>query len=125
MSVMVNNKKIVSGNPGTYITLDRQWKTGDAISFTLPMNFRLTKYTGAERDPNHERYALEYGPILMAYVNMKGQKENLTLPIIPEKLIKSIKTVEGKPLHFTVNGNNDFEYMPYLEVQDEPFTCFP
>jgi hypothetical protein len=61
----------------------------------------------------------------MAYVSMKGQTENIMLSVSKEKLIKSLKTVEGKPLHFTVNGNNDFEYMPYLEVQDESFTCFP
>ena len=125
MSVIVNGKKVVTGNPGTYVTLDRQWNNGDAISFTLPMNFRMTKYEGEERDPNHERYALEYGPILMAYVSMKGQTENIMLSVSPDKLIKSLKTVEGKPMHFTVNGNNDFEYIPYLEVKDEPFTCFP
>jgi len=42
-----------------------------------------------------------------------------------EKLLKSLKPVAGKPLHFTINGSSDFEYMPYLEVQDEPFTCYP
>jgi len=125
MSVMVNGKKVVSGKPGTYVTLSRAWKTGDAISFTLPMEFKMTRYTGEERDPKHERYALEYGPILMAYVSMDGQKENLTLPVSAEKLIKSLKGVAGKPLHFTVNANNSFEYMPYLEVQDESFTCYP
>ncbi|MCL4484331.1 MAG: glycoside hydrolase family 127 protein [Bacteroidetes bacterium] len=123
--VKINGRKIVSGNPGTYVTLDRQWKNGDVISFTLPMNFRMTKYTGEEIDPNHDRYALEYGPILMAYVSMKEETKNIMLPISSTKLIKSLKPVEGKPLHFTVNGNSDFEYMPYLEVQNEPFTCFP
>jgi DUF1680 family protein len=122
---MVNGKKVLAGNPGSYVTLEREWKKGDAISFTLPMDFKVTKYEGEERDPKHERYALEYGPILMAYVSMKGQKENLMLSTSPEKLIKSLKTIAGKPLHFTINGNNDYEYMPYLEVQDEPFTCFP
>jgi DUF1680 family protein len=125
MSIMVNDRKIASGNPGTYVTLDRQWKNSDTISFTLPMDFRMTKYAGLEQDAKHERYALEYGPILMAYVSMKGQKENIMLPVSPEKLIKDLKAVADKPLHFTVNDNNDFEYMPYLEIQDESFTCFP
>lgn len=125
MPIMLNDKKIVSGNPGEYVTLERQWRNGDIISFTLPMDFRMTQYTGLEQDPKHERYALEYGPILMAYVNMKGQKEDMRLPVSPENLIKSLKAVPDKPLHFTVNGKNDFEYMPYLEVKDESFTCFP
>jgi hypothetical protein len=89
------------------------------------MDFRLTQYTGLEQDPNHERYALEYGPILMAYVSMKGQKENIRLSVRPEELTKSLKAVTEKPLHFSVSGYHDFEYMPYLEVQDESFTCFP
>ena len=123
--VMVNGKKIVSGNPGTYVTLNRKWKNEDIISFSLPMSFRMTRYEGKEYDPNHERYALEYGPILMAYVSIKEQKENLKLQTSQDKLIKSLKPIVGKPLHFTVNGNTDFEYMPYLEVQNESFTCFP
>lgn len=124
MPVMVNGKKLVTGKPGTYVTLSRQWKNGDNISFELPMDFKFTKYTGEEQDPNHDRYALEYGPVLMAYVNNKGNK-NLNLQVNPEKLIKILKPVEGKPLHFTMEGNADFIYMPYFEVQEEPFTCFP
>jgi uncharacterized protein len=125
MSVMVNGKTFISGTPGTYVVIDRQWKDGDIISFSLPIDFKMTKYEGGERDPNNEKYALEYGPILMAFVNMKEQKKDLAIPTNPEKLIKSLKPVAGKPLHFSVNGNTDFEYMPYLEVQDEQFSCFP
>jgi uncharacterized protein len=125
MQILINGKKVISGKPGTYVTLSREWKPGDSISFTLPMGFRMTRYTGEERDPAHERYAMEYGPILMAYVNINGQNENLSLQIDAEKLIKSLKPVVGKPLHFILNGNRSFEYIPYFEVQDESFTCFP
>ncbi len=124
MPVMVNGKKLLTGKPGTYVTLSRQWKNGDNISFVLPMDFKFTKYTGEEQDPKHDRYALEYGPLLMAYLD-KGQNENMTLPVNPEKLIKILMPVEGKPLHFTLKGYKDLMYMPYFEVQDEPFTCFP
>jgi len=111
-------------NPGTYATLSRQWKNGDVISFTLPMDFRMSKYEGVE-EAYKGRYAFEYGPVLMAYVSTKGEKENLSLQISPEKLIKSLKPVPGKPFHYSVSGTDDFEFMPYYEVQDEPFTCFP
>ena len=66
------------------------------------MKFTLTRYTGEEKDPGYDRYALEYGPVLMAYVNLKDQNEKIVLPVNPEKLIKSLKPVAGKPLHFTV-----------------------
>ncbi len=124
MLIKVNGKNIISGNPGTYVTLNRQWKNGDVISFTLPMDFRMSKYEG-EEEAYKGRYALEYGPVLMAYVSMKGEKENISLQISPEKMIKSLNPVPAKPLHYSVNGLNDFEFMPYFEVQDEPFTCFP
>ncbi len=124
MRVKVNGKTIVNGNPGTYITLSRQWKNGDVISFKLPATFRTTQYEGEEKE-YIGRFALEYGPILMAYVNTKGEKENLTLKSDRDKLLKNMKPVPGKPLHFSVAGITGFEFMPYFEVQDEPFTCFP
>lgn len=124
MAVKVNGKKISTGNPGSYVTLNRQWKNGDAISFALPADFRMTKYEGEEKE-YVGRYALEYGPVLMAYVNIKGENENLILQTDREKLLKNLIAIQGKPLHFSVKGITDFEYMPYFEVQDEPFTCFP
>ena len=56
---------------------------------------------------------------------MKGQTKNLMMPVSPEKLIRSLKSSCRQAAAFYNKGNNDFEYMPYLEVQDEPFTCFP
>ncbi len=124
MAIKVNGKTIINGNSGTYITLSRQWKNGDVISFKLPATFRTTQYEGEEKE-YIGRFALEYGPILMAYVNTKGEKENLTLKSDRDKLLKNMKPVPGKPLHFSVAGITGFEFMPYFEVQDEPFTCFP
>ena len=123
--VMVNGKKVVTGSPGSYVTINRQWKDGDTISFTLPMDFRMTKYEGEEQIPGHERYALEYGPLLMGYTSKKDPKGELPLPVKPEKLVKQLKPVPDMPLHFTIGNNADCEYVPYYEIQDGPFTCFP
>jgi hypothetical protein len=60
----------------------------------------------------------------MAFVKINGEKKD-SMQISPEKLIRSLKTVPGKPLHYFIAGTNDFEVMPYFEVQDEPFTCYP
>jgi uncharacterized protein len=125
ITVNVNGKKVISGRPGSYVTISRQWKNTDRISFNVPMKFTLNKYTGEENEAGYDRYALEYGPLLMAYVNLKNQDEKIVLPVISEKLVKNLKPVEGKPLHFTVGEKNDFEYMPYFEVQEETFSCYP
>jgi DUF1680 family protein len=124
MPVMVNGKQVATGNPGTYITLSRQWKNGDQISFELPADFRMTEYRGEEK-AYLNRFALEYGPVLMAYVSLLNDKEKLTLPVSQEKLIKGLKPVAGRSLHYTLSGTNDCEFMPYFEVQEETFTCFP
>jgi DUF1680 family protein len=125
VTINVNGKKEVTGKPGTYVTLQRVWKGNDEISFTLPVKFTLTRYSGEEKEAGYEKYALEYGPILMAYVNLKDQHQKIVLPVTAEKLVKSLKPVAGKPLHFTTDGQSGFEYMPYFEVQEETFSCYP
>ncbi len=87
------------------------------------MTFRMTKYAGEEKE-YEGKYALEYGPILMAYVSLSGQAEKISLNVSPDKLLRTLKPVQGKPLHFST-GTNDFEYMPYFEIQDESFSCYP
>ena len=125
MNVNINGHRAATGKPGSYITLSRIWKNNDEIRFDLPMSFRITKYEGEEQDLLFDRYALEYGPLLMAYVSQNGETSNIMLPVSPARLIRSLKPEPGKPLHFTVNDNSGFEYMPYFEVQEEAFSCYP
>jgi DUF1680 family protein len=77
MAVYVNGKKTMTGNPGTYVNLSREWKNGDVISFDLPMNFKATRYEGSEKNYNDgQHYVLEYGPVVMAALNVgKLQRE--------------------------------------------------
>ena len=125
MSLKVNGIEIGSGKPGTYFVLNRTWRNGDVISFTLPMDFRITKYTGLEPGFEENHFAVEYGPILMAMVGVKGKKCGIGVKATPENIKRMLRPVSGKPLHFSVEGNNEFEYWPYYEVQEEPFSCFP
>jgi uncharacterized protein len=125
MIVIVNGKKAANGTPGSYLQINRLWKDGDSITFELPISFKITKYVGQDTATTKDRYALEYGPILMAYVNLNGVKDKFNLPASPGKLIKSLIPVAGKPLHFTINGQKDFEYVPYFDIKEETFACFP
>jgi len=125
MPIRINGLDAAVGNPGTYLVLDRQWKNGDVISFTLPMVFKLTKYRGLEKGFEDHHYAIEYGPILMAMVDLKGNASDLGVNAGPETIPNRLKPVPGKPLRFSLEGHSAFEYRPYFEVQDEPFSCFP
>ena len=40
----MNGKSIGAGIPGSYYHLEREWKGGDEIMFTLPMGFRMNRY---------------------------------------------------------------------------------
>ena len=119
VAVLVNGQHSVTGTPGTYVTLARTWATGDTITFDIPIGLRLTKYTGFDRDPDHERYGLEYGPLLMSLVG--GTHVNLG----PGSLIANLSPVSGSPLHFTIAGHPNLKYVPYVHIQDETFTSFP
>lgn len=125
MPVNVNGSKLGNGKPGTYFVIDREWKNGDVISFTLPMDFRVTKYTGLEKGYEENHYAVEYGPILMAMVNVDPKKSVTGVKTSPENIKKQLKPIQGKPLHFSIGGNKEFEYRPYFELQEENFSCFP
>jgi DUF1680 family protein len=127
MNLLVNGKKTATGSPGTYVTIDRKWKNDDEITFTLPMGFRMTKYAGVTEDfQGKEAYALEYGPILMALSGESIENGRVNLSVTAAELPSKLKSVMGKPLHFTIEGEDKaLEYQPYYGLHKELFTCYP
>jgi uncharacterized protein len=142
MPIQVNGIDAAMGTPGTYTLIDRTWREGDTVSFTLPAEPTLVRYRGADSIAWHFRYALQYGPILLAVVGPMGVPsrrmpglpegfgEGIRLPVEvcqdPEDFPRWLKPVDGKPLHFTIEGNPNHEVMPYWQVPlDQTFTCFP
>jgi DUF1680 family protein len=124
MPIHINRKLAATGKPGSYVALDRTWKSGDTVSFTLPAGFRFTRYTGMDQIEGHERYALEYGPILLAIVGADDAQLRTSGPSA-QSLANQLKAVSGQPLHFAIDGNPGHRYMPYYAIKEETFTCFP
>jgi len=124
MQILINGNVAATGNPGSYAAVTRKWRNGDTIAFTLPMAFRVTPYVGMERSAT-PHYALEYGPILLALTGNVDAQGNATLALPIEELTKRLHPVEGKPLHFAIEGDTQRQYVPYWELQDETFTCYP
>ncbi len=122
MSIEVNGKRAATGSPGTYTTLDRTWSDGDTISFVLPMAPRFTKYTGKDQIEGRQRYALEYGPILMAALD--APETELTLYGNATAQDPQLQPVKDKPMHFTL-PTAATEFVPYFEISTESFSCFP
>ncbi len=125
MAVQVNGRLAATGRPGSYVVLDRTWAKGDTITFKLPAELRVVRYTGWTQIPEHDRFAVLYGPILLAAV---GAPEVRLLGVEakhPESLIDLLQQQPDHPLHYTVKKNPGIEYMPYWQVDQQPFNCFP
>jgi len=118
VTVYVNGEPALTAAPG-YAAIENV-KQGDEISFTLPMTFKLTKYTGGEELVGKDRYAVEYGPLLYAamgpsVVHVKWDVKH------PAKWLKRIPgsrkfRIENDPAH---------EYWAYIDIHDEPFSVYP
>jgi DUF1680 family protein len=125
MKISVNGKAAGEGKAGSYVALDRTWHDGDAIEFTLPAAVRAKRYEGADQVNGKTKYSFEYGPILLAAVGPSTTELSLDHGHDAEQLASQLEPIEGMPLHFTVRGNSEVKFMPYWQVSQEEFTCYP
>jgi DUF1680 family protein len=125
MPILINGAQAAAGQPGSYVTLDRTWSSGDTIAFTLPMELRLTRYTGLDRIAGHERFALEYGPVLLALTGSDSAVLKVASGKDHSAILKQLQADPDRPLHFRIEGHPEYVYIPYWKVVGEPFTCYP
>ncbi len=125
MHLSVNSNPAGVGEPGTYVALNRQWRDGDTIEFTLPATVQAKQYTGADQIDGQMRYSFEYGPILLAAVGSSRAGLSFDGDHSLEHIASQLETIEGSPLHFAVRGNPSVTFMPYWQISEEEFTCYP
>ena len=125
MDIHVNGDAAAKGTPGSYVALERTWSQGDVIQFRLPIALRAERYTGLDQIPGHARFAVSYGPVLLAAVGAPEVRLRLDEVKEPADLEKRLKPKPGEALHFTVEKTPGIEFMPYWLVDQEPFNCFP
>jgi DUF1680 family protein len=125
MRISVNGKPAGAGKPGTYLPVKRQWSGGDTIEFTLPAAIQVKKYAGADQLAGKTRYSVEYGPILLAAVGFSKVELSVDSGHDAEHLANHLEAIQNLPLHFSVRGNPGQKFMPYWQVSDEEFTCYP
>jgi len=125
VEVRLNDEPVACGKPGSYCRISRCWQDGDEVAFSLPMGFRTNRLRGADRIPGHERHAIEYGPILLAAVGPMNCQDCVRILQSPDAPAAWLQPIPGRPLHFAVAGQPDCEFLPYYEVRQQRFTCFP
>jgi len=125
VAVTVNGALQAQGKPGSYVVITRRWQDGDEIRYRLPFAWKMSLYEGAEQVAGYQRYALEYGPLLMAFVGALDAEHHLPLAVEPYALIADLQP-SGSPRHFRLVSQPEVELVPYLEIKPgTSFTCFP
>ncbi|HYN06231.1 MAG TPA: beta-L-arabinofuranosidase domain-containing protein [Vicinamibacterales bacterium] len=97
----------IEATPGTYVTLSRQWKTGDTIDIAMPFSFRTERALD-----NPAVQSIFYGPTLLA-VQHDVVGKDLETGLINLSFYRHVKldgdlapalTPATAPLHFTTGG---------------------
>jgi hypothetical protein len=100
----------------------------------LKFKWNLTRYTGVEQVPGFERYAIEYGPLLMAAMSdlAEAQKNDEYLGLFKLKLNpEDFKTwligdEDNNFLRYKIKGHENLSLVPYFEIETgRYFTCYP
>jgi DUF1680 family protein len=143
MTLRVNGREQpVTVSPGSYVTIDREWKTGDRIDVRLPMTLHME----ALPDDPHVQ-ALMYGPVVLAgdlgttgLESIKrygpsappvGRVSSIDVPTFiansPADVIAHVKPVAGKALTFQTSGlgkPNDVTLIPLYKTFEPRYTVY-
>ncbi len=131
VSILVNGKFVTAGEAGSYVKLSREWAHGDTIEFVLPLEIVARLYEGKDQVKDLGRYAMkrysfEFGALLLAVVgplNFGGRFIRINHdPNNPKEwMIPDPKA----PGHYSILGMPNHHVVPYHEIEQEVFTCFP
>jgi hypothetical protein len=87
---------------------------------------RVTKYVGEAEIEGHDRFAIEYGPILLAVAGDLGKHIPVQISQDPGQASAWLKPTGNEPLHFRAEGLDSHEIMPYFHLaDDQAFTAYP
>ncbi len=142
MTLLVNGKaQKVAAKPGSYVTLERQWKSGDIVQVRLPMSLHVEAMPG---DPN--LISILYGPIVLGGDLGKQGLENLRRygPLAPQvgrlrtddvpsfvgdakATLTKISAVPGERLTFRTQGlaqPADVTLRPFYRLTDVRYNVY-
>jgi DUF1680 family protein len=97
----------LEARPGTYVTLNRTWKSGDRIDVSMPLSFRLERALD-----NPAVQSIFYGPTLMA-VQQDAVGQDLDTGLLRLSFYRYMKldgdvspamTPAAMPMHFSTGG---------------------
>lgn len=141
-TLILNGKALaVDAKPGTYATVHREWKQGDALSVTIPTSVRTEALHGAT-----DQFAFLYGPVVLAgdlgpaptgptvpYAKEQGANLEVapvdvpTLAGDPQQLAASLRRASGDALAFqltTSSPRKEITLRPFHELDYQRYTVY-
>lgn len=139
-TILVNGKKIqFDSKPGSYIPIDREWKTGDILEARFAMSLRTESMPD---DPN--TIAFLYGPIVLAgdlgpieqaerygvyspTIDPQRPKEVPVFIADLKKITTRIKSDSSKPLTFRTVGigkPEDVLLSPFYKIDNHRYSVY-
>jgi DUF1680 family protein len=142
--IKINGSKVsINQKPGSYIILNRRWKSGDKIEVAYPMTLHLIP-----TPDNPQKAAIAFGPVLLGgAMGTEGLKEpapyakdqdDLKNFVIPGNIIHELNTngtpvsnwlkaVPNEALTFkTVNAtpSGDVTLIPYYKLHHQRYVLY-
>jgi len=120
--------------PGSYVELDRTFKSGDTVSLKLPKQLHLESLPD-----NPRRAAVLWGPLVLAGDLGPEDRQDVArdeitglwkVPVLvaTEKPVSDwLKPVEGKPGHFRSDGvgrDHDVDFLPFYRLHRRTYAVY-
>ena len=130
-SVKVNGRPVKElAGPGSYIEVKRRWKSGDAVTLTLPKTLRLEPLAD-----NPRVTAIMWGPLALAgdLGPARTRGRGAQAPAIPSliaaerPLSEWIKTATDKPGNFRTSGvgrESDVDLAPFYRLHRRTYSVY-
>ncbi len=141
-TLTLNGKAVaVEAKPGSYATVQREWKKGDVLDVTIPTMVRTEPLHGAA-----DQFAFVYGPVVLAgdlgpapagetvpYAKEQGanlKAEPVAVPTLagnPQQLGASLRRVPGDALAFKLTTNEprrEITLRPFHELDYQRYTVY-
>jgi len=138
----INGKKEpVAGKPGSYVAIERDWKSGDTVEIRLPMSLRIEAMPD---DP--ATIAFLYGPIVLGGDLGKeglddakrygpsaphlGRVKPLQVPAVVcdlKDVVQKLKAVSGATMSFQTSGigkPRDVTLGPFYKMADQRYSVY-
>ncbi|MCW2916907.1 MAG: secreted protein [Actinomycetia bacterium] len=114
--VRLNGETVpVHAAPGSYITIDRRWRSGDTVELTLPMDLAWRK-----APDNPQVQAISHGPVVLA-----GAYGAQGLNAIPRMDPHSVRADGTTPLRYTATANGaEVSLMPFADIQHQHYNVY-